>query len=789
MKKFLLSCFLALGITSSAQFNYTGDFENPGFNATIYKQFGGGSQQATAACNGAFGGQLLPTATIAQTGYMIDLSTISQTGNGQKVDVSVSYKKAAGVVGTLQLAYFAFDAGTNQWAVTYFGSPVNLATAAITTCSTLSATIPSGVLQPSGTIYGIGAWFIKSGAGNAAINLDDIIIRQDTSVTTAPACTTIINPVDLSTVSAGNLNMTWNAVPTAVNYKVTIGTTPGGSDVYNATVVGTSLNLSLAKSTTFYAKVVPSNLNGDATGCTEISFTSNATIGYCGGITASSTVYPISSITLNGTTNTSSAVVGGATPVYEDFTSVIFSVKKGVTYNLNAITTGLGANRFGMTAFVDWNDDGDFNDADEKYFQTLPLVGGTGSPINLTGSLAVPAGVANGNKRMRVKYNFNSSSTVLIPALSNACENMGNGQVEDYTLAVSDLTAAPACTTITAPANLSTNFPANGIMTWANAVDAQGYKLYIGTTMGGTDVVNGTVVNATSYQLALTSGVVYYAKVVPYNSVGDATGCTEISFTAAALLYCTPAPAFATVEPTTNVTFANINNTTSATVGGTPAYENFTSIVGTVLTATNYTISLNANTDGASFRHYFAVFIDWNQDGDFDDAGEKYFTTVPTFILVTGSDGVTGTPATGNISVPAGAKLGNTRMRVKSAYYGAGGPSTEPNLSNFANACSTLGSTYGQIEDYTLLVKDITSATVNVDKNKVSVYPNPFQDVLNISDIKGVKSISISDISGRQVKMMKPSTTLQVSDLKTGLYIVNLNMEDGSVRSIKAIKK
>ena len=30
---------------------------------------------------------------------------------------------------------------------------------------------------------------------------------------------------------------------------------------------------------------------------------------------------------------------------------------------------------------------------------------------------------------------------------------------------------------------------------------------------------------------------------------------------------------------------------------------------------------------------------------------------------------------------------------------------------------------------------------------------------------------------------------IQVSELKTGLYIVNLHMEDGSVKSIKAIKK
>lgn len=787
MKKFLLSCFLALGITSSAQYSYTGDFENPGYNVTTYKQFGGGSQTAAAACTGAFGGQITTTASVTRSGWMIDMSTLtSQTNNGQKLDFSVSYKKGATVAGTLQLAYFQYDSVSALWSINYVGSPVTLTAAAITTCSTLTASLPSGTLQPGG-IYGVGAFFTRSGTADGSIYLDNINLAQDATVVAAPACTTVTNPVAGSTISAGNLNMTWTAVPTAVNYKVTIGTTSGGTDVYNGTVAGTNLNLGLAKSTTYYAKVVASNLIGDATGCTEITFTTNTNVGYCA--IAGGPVFAISSVTLNGTTKTSPAT--GA-PVYEDFTSTVLNVKKGSTYNLNVTATGAGTNNiFGMTAFVDWNEDGDFDDANEKYFQGAPLLTGASNTINFVGSMTVPAGTTDGTKRMRIKYNFNGSNTILDPSLSNACSNMANGQTEDYSVAVTAITVVPGCATISAPVDGATAFPANGLITWGAVTDASGYKIYIGTTLGGTDVVNGAVVTTTSYQAPLTAGVTYYAKVVPYNAIGDATGCTGISFTATAVLYCVPAPGFApaSVEPTTNVTIANINNTTSAVVGGTPGYEDFTSIVGTVLTGTDYPISLNANTDGASFNHFFAVFIDWNQDGDFDDAGEKYFTTVPTFIRVTGSNGVTGTPATGTISVPSTAKLGNTRMRVKSAYYGATGPSTDPNLMNFANGCVTTGSSYGQVEDYTLFVKDVTTATVNVDKNKVSVYPNPFKDVLNISDVKGVKSITISDVSGRQVKMMKPSAELQVSDLKTGLYIVNLHMEDGTIKSIKAIKK
>ena len=784
MKKFLLSCFLALGFGANAQYAYVGNFEDPGYNTTIYKQFGGGSRTTAAACNGTNGGQLAISSSATQTGYMIDLSEIGQTGNGQKIDVSVGYKKASTVTGTLSLAYFVLNTATNQWSVNTFGTPVTLTSAATTTCATLSGTIPAGIIQP-GQVYGVGAWFVRSGSTSGNIYVDDITVNQEV-VTTVPACSTINYPANGSTISAGNLSLAWDAVPTAVSYDVTVGTTPGGSDLVNITVGGTTTNLTLATNTTYYAKVTPKNLNGSAAGCAEISFTTNNDIGYCGPITASAVTYPISSVSLNGVTNTSSAATGA--PAHEDFTAIVLPVYAGIPNQLTVAATGLGTNRFGMTVFIDWNNDGDFNDGGEQYFTTPPLVGGTGATVNLAGNIAVPNGVSLGNKRMRIKYNFNSSTTALIDALLNPCANLGNGQVEDYTLSLVNLPSAPLCTNVSLPVAGSTDFPANGTITWAAAQYAAGYKIYIGTTPGGTDIANGTVVTGTTYKPALQANTMYYLKIVPYNTVGDAAGCTEISFTTTTVQYCGPLT-YSTVEPTTNVTFAGINNTTSATVGGSPAHEFFLDKIGTVLTNTTYPISMNANTDGTTFRHFFAVFIDWNQDGDFDDANEKYFTTPETFVFVLGSNGVTGTPAVGSIVVPENAKLGQTRMRVKSAFYGSSGPNTEPNLSDFANACVTTGSSYGQVEDYTIQVNSATTGTTNVDKAKVSVYPNPFHDVLNISDVKGVKSVSVSDVAGRLVKNMKAAAQLNLSDLKTGMYIVTLHMEDGSAKSIKTIKK
>jgi len=119
-------------------------------------------------------------------------------------------------------------------------------------------------------------------------------------------------------------------------------------------------------------------------------------------------------------------------------------------------------------------------------------------------------------------------------------------------------------------------------------------------------------------------------------------------------------------------------------------------------------------------------------------------------------------------------------MRVKYNFSG-----TTIN-SPLTTACTDL--TNGQVEDYTLEYKAFLGIS-DINKKAVSVYPNPFTDVLNISDVKGVKSISVNDISGREVKTLAPAAEINLANLNTGLYIVNLKMEDGSVKSFKAIKK
>lgn len=751
---------LGLGVSASAQYSFTGDFEE-GYTTAIYKQFGGGSRTAAAACNGGFGGQLALSSSTPETGYMVDLAQIGQTGNGQKVDVSVSYKKGSGLTGSVSLAYFVLDSVSNLWTIVPFGSPVALTSAATTTCTPLTGTIPSGAIEP-GKTYGIGVWVTRT-ASTGNVFVDDITVTQEV-VSTVPACTQFSAPVDGSTVSAGNFAFEWAAAPTAVNYKLTVGTSAGASDFVNTTVSGNKLNVSLAPNTTYFAKVVPSNLNGDASGCTEISFTTNSQISYCGPLTTNqpAAVFPISSVNFAGNTNASSAASGAVTP-YEDFTTVKFDVDKGATYPLQVkgTTNGSANNGWAMSVFIDWNGDGDFNDAGESYFNTTATMirkaGVTDNPVTLVGNIAVPADVTVGEKRMRVKYNF--SGTTLHTALQDGCSQMGNGQAEDYTLNVKEATAVPACTTITTPVSGATGVVANPtVINWEMLTGVQGYKVYLGTTSGGTEVLNGVTVNNNTLSISLDANKQYFVKVVPFNTVGDATGCAETSFTTGNYVYCAATATSASYEKISQVTFAGIDNATTSTAG----YEDFTSsttILGKVEQSSSNSITVAIKDYD---NDYTSVWIDFNQNGIFEESEKTPLTNAAS--------------ATGTIQVPADAKLGVTRMRVRMSYNAA------------PAACGS--TTFGQVEDYNVQIFEPgTLAVANTAVSAVAVYPNPFHDVLRISDVKDVKSVSVHDMTGRNVKTLAPAAELNLSSLQQGVYIVNLQMKDGSVKSVKVIKK
>jgi hypothetical protein len=93
------------------------------------------------------------------------------------------------------------------------------------------------------------------------------------------------------------------------------------------------------------------------------------------------------------------------------------------------------------------------------------------------------------------------------------------------------------------------------------------------------------------------------------------------------------------------------------------------------------------------------------------------------------------------------------------------------------------------LDNINIEVDPLSTDEVNA-KDAIKVYPNPFHDVVNISDVKSVKNIQVLDATGRLVKAFdRPSTQLHLGDLKSGLYILKLQHKDGTTTSLKVMKK
>ncbi len=97
---------------------------------------------------------------------------------------------------------------------------------------------------------------------------------------------------------------------------------------------------------------------------------------------------------------------------------------------------------------------------------------------------------------------------------------------------------------------------------------------------------------------------------------------------------------------------------------------------------------------------------------------------------------------------------------------------------------------YGQLA-FTLVDNDATGIE-QTTVNKLNLYPNPTTDELHLNSEEVVKSIRITDLSGKQVLLIKPEKsgdiTISVEKLSTGTYILQSETETG-VKASKFIKK
>ena len=310
--------------------------------------------------------------------------------------------------------------------------------------------------------------------------------------TALPNCNSVLtSPINAEIDVNENADINWSPATIFVTgYFVSIGTTPGGTDIANNVDVGNVLTYNsgtLAYATQYYVTITPYNTNGSATGCIEESFTTrndpNQIVDCASGVPIN-TVY---CYTNNDTMQFNFASSDGSPLV------VVFN-------------SGTTENNFDELIVLD-------SDGVTNINPTPYGVGG-----DLTGLLFTSTG-----------------DTITVGVTSDGSVVSCTNDPWNFDVSCVDTTALPNCNAVlTSPINGQTDVNENADINWSAAtIFVTGYFVSIGTTPGGTDIANAVDVgNVLTYAPGtLTSGTTYYVTIVPYNTNGSATGCIEESYT------------------------------------------------------------------------------------------------------------------------------------------------------------------------------------------------------------------------------------------------------------------
>jgi len=358
------------------------------------------------------------------------------------------------------------------------------------------------------------------------------------------------------------------------------------------------------------------------------------------------------------------------------------------------------------------------------------------------------AGTPNdGTQAVTIPNTSTTTGRIMVKGSNHIFFDVNNANITVNAGSGTSDTTAPTAPTLAASGTTSTSTN----LSWSGATDnvgVTGYDVYQGASLIGSTA-------STSYTVSsLSPSTTYSFTVRAKDAAGNASvSSNTVSVTTlagTAVSYCSASANNTADERIGNVTFGSINNTSTGTAG----YENFTSVSTNVTRGSAYSLSITPVWTSTKYNEAYAVYIDYNRDGDFADSGE----------LAWSKTGSTTSPVTGSITIPSTATVGTTRMRVMMQY------SSVP-----TSSCGTY--TYGQVEDYTLNI--VSSGRGNILDTKdmitdIRVYPNPAKDILNISNTTN-EEYKIFDMGGKLINSGKLERgVVNVSGLIKGAYMIQI---------------
>lgn len=326
------------------------------------------------------------------------------------------------------------------------------------------------------------------------------------------------------------------------------------------------------------------------------------------------------------------------------------------------------------------------------------------------------------------------------------------------------------------PVNVSTSSitATEATVTW-DAIPSATYDLryrVLGSSTW-TDILNVTTSSYTITNLLATT--TYEVEVRSKCDTATSSYSSTINFTTTEVNYCDSNGQSTSDEYIGNVTLNTINNDSGIGITDT-GYSDYTYITTDLDKTLTHNISVSKIWTGTMWNEAVTVWIDFNKDGDFEDAGETVFNSTASQT----------TPVTGNFSIPGNAIIGSTRMRVSMKYN--------------ASPASCESFSYGEVEDYTVNITEPSLSNNQFTINDVKIYPNPFNNSFNISlssNFIGHKiDVSVYDMRGRliiQENSVFDQKAISVDNLKSisnGTYFIKIkDLENQQLITKKLIKQ
>lgn len=211
--------------------------------------------------------------------------------------------------------------------------------------------------------------------------------------------------------------------------------------------------------------------------------------------------------------------------------------------------------------------------------------------------------------------------------------NQPNIVCDTQSFTTAALTEVPDCVTSTLPSNNANNINTSTNISWSAASGASGYILSIGTTLNGSEILNNLDIgNNLSYNppTDLPSEANIFVNIIPYNSIGMATGCNTIIFRtaeAAILPQCTsmitPFDGETNVPLSPTLQWNAVVNATGyrVSIGSTPFDTNIL----------DNAILFNTSTVVVDFepnRTFFITIVPFNEAGEALGCTQETFSTL-----------------------------------------------------------------------------------------------------------------------------------------------------------------